>query len=340
MIKELLNYVQALLTNGPEPGEADICQDTWTLAEAVQAIVILANYHALSSLCLGVVGTRTNTSVFKIDKYLQMKGRGRLRGSKTGDASSEAHLGLQQQQQAPTSSNTLTLLDLKSSRLTLLDERKKWRQAQKELKRKRSFSEGEVNSQTELLLKRALGESEGVKNMESKEELGRELLVQEFSWDDQGFCVMSNFYSDIAVLLDDKFRLAHSLVDAMEENKEQETIFRRAVWNYVQVSRCLILALLAHKSSCDIQVSSPLEEGVLANISLIVCKTELWQQGGSQRIERSMTDLSQSKSHEITGTLAHFSPEPNFFFRNQFAAVDLLIFACSASLPLINRVVD
>ena len=94
-----------------------------------------------------------------------------------------------------------------------------------------------MNSQTELLLKRALGESEGIKNTESKEEdfLGRELLVQEFSWDDQGFCVMSNFYSDIAVLLDDKFRLAHSLVDTMEENKEQETIFRRAVWNYVQV---------------------------------------------------------------------------------------------------------
>ena len=96
----------------------------------------------------------------------------------------------------------------------------------------------QVNSQTELLLKRALGESEVVKNIESKEEAGRELLVQEFSWDDQGFCVMSNFYSDIAVLLDDKFRLAHSLVDTgMEENKEQETIFRRAVWNYVQVQQ-------------------------------------------------------------------------------------------------------
>ena len=129
--------LQALLTNGPEPGEADTCQDTWTLAEAVQAIVILANFHALSSLCLGV-GTRTTTSVFKIDKYLQMKGRGRLRGSKTG----EEGVGLQQQ--ATSSNNSLTLLDLKSSRLTLLDERKKWRLAQKELKRKRSFSEGEV----------------------------------------------------------------------------------------------------------------------------------------------------------------------------------------------------
>ena len=53
MIKELLNYVQALLTNGPEPGEADICQDTWTLAEAVQAIVILAS---LTALGFGVYG--------------------------------------------------------------------------------------------------------------------------------------------------------------------------------------------------------------------------------------------------------------------------------------------
>ena len=132
-----------MLTNAPEPGESDTCQDTWTLAEAVQAIVILANFHALSSLCLGVGTTRTTTSVFKIDKYLQMKGRSRLRnGSKIGEnASSEAVGGLNQ---ATSSNNSLTLLDLKSSRLTLLEERKKWRLAQKELKRKRSFSEGEV----------------------------------------------------------------------------------------------------------------------------------------------------------------------------------------------------
>ena len=133
-----------MLTNAHEPGESDTCQDTWTLAEAVQAIVILANFHALSSLCLGVGTTRTTTSVFKIDKYLQMKGRGRLRnGSKTGEnaSSSEAVGGLNQ---ATSSNNSLTLLDLKSSRLTLLEERKKWRLAQKELKRKRSFSEGEV----------------------------------------------------------------------------------------------------------------------------------------------------------------------------------------------------
>ena len=208
----------------------------------VQAIVILANYHALSSLCLGV-STRlaSASSNFKADKAMQMKVlKYRLRAKEEG-------LGLHQQQSA---NNSVTLLDLKSSRLAMLDERKRWRLANKELKRKRSFSEGEVVllftlrfltclqvvSQTDLVLKRALGDSEGAKSLESREDCsGRELLVQEFSWDDQGFCVMSNFYSDIAVLLDDKFRLASGLVDTMEEDKEQEAIFRRAVWNYVQV---------------------------------------------------------------------------------------------------------
>ena len=98
--------------------------------------MILANYHALSSLCLGV-STRlaSASSNFKADKAMQMKVlKYRLRAKEEG-------LGLQQQQSA---NNSVTLLDLKSSRLAMLDERKRWRLANKELKRKRSFSEGEV----------------------------------------------------------------------------------------------------------------------------------------------------------------------------------------------------
>ena len=102
----------------------------------VQAIVILANYHALSSLCLGVSTRLTSASSnFKADKAMQMKVlKYRLRAKEEG-------LGLHQQQSA---NNSVTLLDLKSSRLAMLDERKRWRLANKELKRKRSFSEGEV----------------------------------------------------------------------------------------------------------------------------------------------------------------------------------------------------
>ena len=142
----------------------------------VQAIVILANYHALSSLCLGV-STRlaSASSSFKADKAMQMKVlKYRLRAKEEG-------LGLHhhQQHQQQSGNNSVTLLDLKSSRLAMLEERKRWRLANKELKRKRSFSEGEVGggapfyflrflaflclsqvvSQTDLVLKRALGDS-------------------------------------------------------------------------------------------------------------------------------------------------------------------------------------
>ena len=105
----------------------------------VQAIVILANYHALSSLCLGV-STRlaSASSNFKADKAMQMKVlKYRLRAKEEG-------LGLLQQHQQQSADNSVTLLDLKSSRLAMLEERKRWRLANKELKRKRSFSEGEV----------------------------------------------------------------------------------------------------------------------------------------------------------------------------------------------------
>ena len=101
--------------------------------------MILANYHALSSLCLGV-STRlaSASSSFKADKAMQMKVlKYRLRAKEEG-------LGLHQQHQQQIGNNSVTLLDLKSSRLAMLEERKRWRLANKELKRKRSFSEGEV----------------------------------------------------------------------------------------------------------------------------------------------------------------------------------------------------
>ena len=81
--------------------------------------MILANYHALSSLCLGV-STRlaSASSNFKADKAMQMKVlKYRLRAKEEG-------LGLHQQQSA---NNSVTLLDLKSSRLAMLDERKRGR---------------------------------------------------------------------------------------------------------------------------------------------------------------------------------------------------------------------
>jgi len=58
------------------------------------------------------------------------------------------------------------------------------------------------------------------------------LMVQDFCWADHGFSVMSPFHSDLALLLDDKFRLASKLM-LMERHGDKEG-WGRSVWNYVQ----------------------------------------------------------------------------------------------------------
>ena len=119
---------------------------------------------------------KQNTSAFKLEKYLQLKNRSRVAAKENKE-------------------------NLGESTDTLLDERKKWRLSQKELKRKRSFSEGEVNSKSDVLFKRALGESEALckeANGIQEADLEKKLMVQDFSWDDQ-VIILSSKYQTIIV---------------------------------------------------------------------------------------------------------------------------------------------
>ena len=105
------------------------------------------------------------------------------------------------------------------------------------LKRKRSFSEGEVNSKTEVFSKRVFGDTESLnEHKEVQEDEADKLWVQDFNWAEQGSFLISKYYSDISPLLDDKFQAASRIVLGGEEEREKETLFRRAVWNYVQVT--------------------------------------------------------------------------------------------------------
>jgi hypothetical protein len=62
-------------------------------------------------------------------------------------------------------------------------------------------------------------------------------MIQDFSWDEQGFSVMSRFYADMSLLLDDKFRIAkHMTYNYLGDTRSVDTSpFRWAVWNYIQV---------------------------------------------------------------------------------------------------------
>jgi hypothetical protein len=64
-----------------------------------------------------------------------------------------------------------------------------------------------------------------------------QLNINDFSWDDHGFSVMSRFYADMSLLLDDKFRVAKQMTyNSYGDQSDVDTSrFRRAVWNYVQM---------------------------------------------------------------------------------------------------------
>lgn len=60
--------------------------------------------------------------------------------------------------------------------------------------------------------------------------------VQDYSWEDHGFSLVNRLYSDVGVLLDDKFRTAYHLTyQTMGSFRAVDTrLFRRAVWRYIQ----------------------------------------------------------------------------------------------------------
>jgi sestrin len=60
--------------------------------------------------------------------------------------------------------------------------------------------------------------------------------IQDFNWDEEGYSMISQFYDDVAHLLDDKFRTIYNLTyRTMGRHSSIDTsLFRRASWNYIQ----------------------------------------------------------------------------------------------------------
>ncbi|KAF4530275.1 hypothetical protein B566_EDAN007316 [Ephemera danica] len=60
--------------------------------------------------------------------------------------------------------------------------------------------------------------------------------VQDYSWDDHGYSLVNRLYSDVGNLLDEKFKTAYNLTYyTMGGRQDVDTSrFRRAIWNYIQ----------------------------------------------------------------------------------------------------------
>jgi len=176
--------------------------DSWTLAELVQAFVIIVYFHGLSSF---PVGTKINQPTAN-DKFVN---------------GAETELKLQK------ISEKLELIEaVNPEGFPKLHD--------KELKRKRSFSEGEVLSKiTKQIV--AKETCDMMKLINETGNIENKIQIQDYCWDEEGFSVLSTFYSDIAVLLDDKFRTARLLSPNNDRTQNDNKKFKTAVWNFVEV---------------------------------------------------------------------------------------------------------
>eukprot|EP00092_Neocalanus_flemingeri_P030456 GFUD01033062.1.p1 GENE.GFUD01033062.1~~GFUD01033062.1.p1 ORF type:complete len:388 (-),score=54.54 GFUD01033062.1:292-1455(-) len=182
-------------------------EDSWTLAEIVQALVILVHFHGLTSFPIvfnKFKATEKNEFVEKSKEEPKLR-----KFSENRDSFDESDI------------------TISSKRF------------EQELKRKRSFSEAEVvtkSQSTQKILKPVLSKDLCDTNDHelNYRNTSTAIRIQDYCWDDQGFSVLSTFYSDIAVLMDDKFRTARKLTQNNEENHNANETFRTAVWNYVQ----------------------------------------------------------------------------------------------------------
>ncbi|NWR60956.1 SESN3 protein, partial [Bucorvus abyssinicus] len=59
--------------------------------------------------------------------------------------------------------------------------------------------------------------------------------VQDYSWEDHGFSLVNRLYSDIGHLLDEKFRMVDGLQSSAMAKRQgcEPSVFKRGIWNYI-----------------------------------------------------------------------------------------------------------
>ncbi|KAI1902739.1 hypothetical protein AGOR_G00019110 [Albula goreensis] len=218
------SHIQELLKTG---------EQCWSLAELVQAVVLLAHCHALCSFVFGS-GTEGDPPLTP---------RAAPHGTPPGYCYCDAANG---NGAAPLPPPLVTSLDRTARRRSLDSScemvcvRERTHKMQEEKERR---GEHLLNSQTNLYTDKVEEEELvsaadparfitdpefGYQEFTSREEDHFQVFrVQDYSWEVHGFSLVNRLYSDIGHLLDERFRKVASLPSPCEPD------LMRAIWNYI-----------------------------------------------------------------------------------------------------------
>uniref|UniRef100_A0A8C3SK10 Sestrin-3 n=1 Tax=Chelydra serpentina TaxID=8475 RepID=A0A8C3SK10_CHESE len=195
-----------------------ISEQSWSLAELVHAVVLVAHYHALASFVFGC-GCEQEW----------LDGRSILNGQGSLDS----------------------CVELESLReLMMLKRPLSPREGEEDISREGdrapcclgdsglffpSDFDGEIVRATDLscyVQDPDFGYQDFARRDEDQTQLFR---VQDYSWEDHGFSLVNRLYSDVGHLLDEKFRTVDGLQsNAMAKRQGCESsVFKRGIWNYI-----------------------------------------------------------------------------------------------------------
>uniref|UniRef100_A0A1B6CLQ6 Sestrin n=2 Tax=Clastoptera arizonana TaxID=38151 RepID=A0A1B6CLQ6_9HEMI len=208
--------------------------DSWSLAEVVHAIVLLAHFHSLASFVFGCgvnedLDQRAEEPIkSKLEKCKDIKSVNVEQ--QDGWSETETRVGVE------TLMQRMKSLSEKTEEFTAEERAKRFERVE-------SQSVELATGITEVRIEPSIGHFVDDPDFLYEDFARRGEIsdiptfrVQDYSWDDQGYSLVNRLYNDVGNLLDDKFKTAYNLTYyTMGGRKDVDTSrFRRAIWNYIQ----------------------------------------------------------------------------------------------------------
>lgn len=192
-------------------------KNNWSLSEVVQAIVILAHFHALSSF---VFGCGINAE----EEERQRAANNGFSANGTGARSNVETLMRkmksmsEQRVEEPTSEERARLFESERNGAGVA-------------------AAARVPVPTDVS-RFVTDPTFGYQDFARREEVSDAptFRIQDYSWEDHGYSLVNRLYNDVGELLNEKFKVAYNLTYyTMGSKTDVDTsMFRQAVWNYIQ----------------------------------------------------------------------------------------------------------
>ncbi|XP_037083558.1 sestrin homolog [Pollicipes pollicipes] len=201
-------------------------RDNWSLGELLQALTILAHYHAV---CSFVHGCRVFSDAPEASTSPALGTPNGVRPHSKCVSSPPRGVPVGELMQKM---QTLSQQQSSAAALTAAE---------------RSVSYDRLDADTAMLQPRLVGGDDTRLAIDADnvcEDFSRRgetsaaatFRVQDYNWEDHGFSLVNRLYSDVGELLDEKFRTAYNLTyQTMGSFRAVDTsLFRRAVWCHIQ----------------------------------------------------------------------------------------------------------